>query len=142
MAARGRKPTVKRPAGTAAADADAAGAGTGIVQSDAGVSGRQGAALTATDAQHQTDVNVPELMTGLNGLVQANAVSLTRALDQVTIQTANQNQFFNAVLNQMTTDHRDQMHNFQTNIDEQAVAVAALYARLIERLNNPTPPAQ
>jgi len=40
---------------------------------------------------------------------------------------------------QMASDHRDQNHDRQINIDEQVVAAAALYARLIERLNNPTP---
>jgi len=41
---------------------------------------------------------------------------------------------------QMSSDHRDQNHNKQINVDEQVAAAAALYGRLFATLNNPIPP--
>ena len=40
---------------------------------------------------------------------------------------------------QMASDHRDQNHNKQINIDEQVAAAAALYGRLFASMNNPIP---
>jgi hypothetical protein len=41
---------------------------------------------------------------------------------------------------QQASDHRDQNHNKQINLDEQVAAAAALYGRLMATLNNPIPP--
>jgi hypothetical protein len=72
-----------------------------------------GASMTAVDQQNKTDVNVPELMTGMNGLAQQMSVNLQASLNAVAVQTANQNQFYNTVLNEMMIDHRDQNHTKQ-----------------------------
>jgi hypothetical protein len=75
--------------------------------------GGQSSTLNATDNQHKTDVNVPEVLTGLNALTQERAAVFAKAMDAITIQTANQNQFYNSVLNEMMIDHRDQNHTKQ-----------------------------
>ena len=111
----------------------------------------QAAALTATDTQHKTDVNVPEVLTGMNAMTQKRALA----------QETTQDNFVNQIIqngithqHQITTNeinnsdliakqairHTDIAIDRQWNLDEQVVAAAALYARLIERLNLPTPP--
>ena len=118
-----------------------------------GVTAGSAAGLTATDTQHKTDVNVPELMTGLNGLAQRRALaqetvsdSFSNQIIQNAITQANNivtmaNESANMISKQAIR-HTDIAIDREWNIDEQSVAVAALYARLIERLNNPTPPAE
>lgn len=105
--------TDKKPETDVGISADAALAALALLGNYVQTSGGQSAVLTATDTQHKTDVNVPELMTGMNGLAQQMAVNLQASLNQVAIQTANQNQFYNSVLNEMMIDHRDQNHTKQ-----------------------------
>jgi hypothetical protein len=111
----------------------------------------QAAALTATDTQHKTDVNVPEVLTGMNALTQK------RALAQETTQDNFVNQIIqNGITQQhlITTNeinnsdliakqairHTDIAIDREWNLDEQIAAGAALYARLFATLNNPIPP--
>jgi len=129
-------------AGIVAAVGTALGAsgGAGAV---AGASGQ----LAAIDTQNKTDVNVPELMTGLNGLTQADQQSLrasnvalhsvtTAALGFATLQA----QSALAYNTGMMQDHRDQNHDKQINIDEQVAAAMILYGRLGSVSLNPVPP--
>ena len=113
--------------------AQQAAALTSTLQSSAGIS--------ATDTQNKTDVNVPEVITSLNGLVLANAVTHAKNVDSITLNTIKDNQENNAVVGQMRLDHRDQNHDKQINVDEQIAAVAAMYARFFATLNNPIPAA-
>ena len=118
-----------------------------------GVTAGSAAGLTATDTQHKSDVNVPELMTGLNGLAQKRALAqettsdsfsnqiIQNAITQANNIVTNANESANMISKQAIR-HSDIAIDREWNIDEQSVAVAALYARLIERLNNPTPPAE
>ena len=140
--ARKPKPTTK----PADSNTDLAGSGSvGLLLALLKASGvtltaQQAAALTATDTQHKTDVNVPELITSLNGLVFSNAVTHAKNVDSITLNTVAANQEYNTLRQQMALDHRDQNHDKQINVDEQVAAVAALYARFFATLNNPIPP--
>lgn len=137
----------------AGAIAEASAAIVAAVGTALGASGGAGAVaglssqLVAADTQNKTDVNVPELMTGLNGLTQADQQSLrasgvglqvvcNAALGFATLQA----QSALAYNTGMMQDHRDQNHDKQINIDEQVAAAAALYGRLFATLNNPIPP--
>jgi len=117
-----------------------------------GTSGALGSVMGASDQQNKTDVNVPELMTGLNGLAQKRALAQEGNIDQFAnqiIQNAitHQHQITTNEINnsdliaKQAIRHTDIAIDREWNLDEQTVAGAALYARLIERLNNPTPPA-
>jgi hypothetical protein len=144
------KRTIKKPAKpdpdmTDVDTAIAAGGSAGFViallkASGVTLTAQQAAALTATDTQHKTDVNVPELITSLNGLVFSQAVKHAGNVDAINLNTVAMNQEFNATNKQMMMDHRDQNHNKQINVDEQVAAVAAMYARFFATLNNPIPP--
>jgi hypothetical protein len=105
--------TDKKPATDVNISADAALAALALLGNYVQTSGGQSAVLNATDTQHKTDVNVPELMTGMNGLAQQMSINLQASLNAVAVQTANQNQFYNTVLNEMMIDHRDQNHTKQ-----------------------------
>ncbi len=124
----------------------AVGAALGASGGAASVAGGSGQ-LAATDTQNKTDVNVPELMTGLNGLTQADQQSIrasnvglqavcNAALGFATLQA----QSALAYNTGMMQDHRDQNHDKQINIDEQVAAAAILYGRLAATFNNPIPP--
>jgi hypothetical protein len=145
-----------------AAVADAAGAAAG--QSTAGAQGTVGGAATeagqssqstVSSAQHKNDVSVPEAMESMNlhalkdvnlvnkalvGQSQSNAklYDVTATALGLAVLTATHH---NGLQQQMASDHRDQNHDRQININETDIAAAATLARLIERLNNPTPPA-
>jgi hypothetical protein len=100
---------------------------------------QQAAALTATDTQHKTDVNVPELITSLNGLVFSQAVKHSGNVDAINLNTVAMNQEFNATNKQMMMDHRDQNHDRQININETDAYAVLSIAAAYERLRNPTP---
>jgi hypothetical protein len=100
---------------------------------------QQAAALTASDTQHKTDVNVPELMTGLNGLVMSNAVTHAKNVDAINLNALKDNQEANAVNSQRRGDHRDQNHDRQININEDTAFSVLSIAAAYERLRNPTP---
>ena len=100
---------------------------------------QQAAALTATDTQHKTDVNVPELITSLNGLVFSQAVKHSGNVDAINLNTVAMNQEFNATNKQMMMDHRDQNHDRQINVNEADAYAVLSIAAAYERLRNPTP---
>ena len=100
---------------------------------------QQAAALTASDTQHKTDINVPELMTSLNGLVHAQAVKHASNVDAINLNTLAMNQEFNATNKQMMMDHRDQNHDRQINVNETDAYAVLSIAAAYERLRNPTP---
>lgn len=75
--------------------------------------GGQSATLNATDTQHKTDVNVPELMTGLNGLVQQMAVNHQANLNSITVRDAESSAFYRDLARAAAVDHRDQNHTKQ-----------------------------
>jgi hypothetical protein len=153
---------------TATATGVATGAGAGTGQSSAGAQGTGGGAVgetgqstqgSAGEIKTKDDVAGPEVIESLN--VQALkdvTIANKMMVDSYGARIASNNKLFDltatalgfatlgaghnqSLHQQMASDHRDQNHNKQINIDEQIIAVAALYARLVERLNNPTPPA-
>ena len=132
--------TDKADADTAIAEGGSAGFIIALLKA-AGVTltAQQAAALTATDTQHKTDVNVPELMTSLNGLVLSQAVKHAGNVDAINLNTVAMNQEFNATNKQMMMDHRDQNHDRQININETDAYAVLSIAAAYERLRNPTP---
>jgi hypothetical protein len=150
------KPPPKKPANKPAdSETDLAGSGSlalilALLQaSGVTLTAQQAAALTATmsasatlgasDTQHKTDVNVPELMTSLNGLVLSNAVTHAKNIDAITLETVSTNQQYNSTMQQMQMDHRDQNHDRQININETDAYAVLSIAAAYERLRNPTP---
>ena len=108
-----------------------------------------------SSAQHKNDVSVPELTESLNlhalkdavlvnkalvGQAQSNAklYDVTATALGLAVLTATHH---NGLQQQMASDHRDQNHDRQINLNETDIAAAATLGRLVERLNNPTPPA-
>jgi hypothetical protein len=75
--------------------------------------GGQSSTLNATDNQNKTDVNVPEVLTGLNALTQKQALSNEKALDALNLAAQTQAAQFASLTNQMAIDHRDQNHTLQ-----------------------------
>ena len=69
--------------------------------------------MTTSDQQNKTDVNVPELMTGLNGQTQARAGSYQDAMNAATLAGTQQAAFYADLTRQMAIDHRDQNHTVQ-----------------------------
>ena len=135
-------------------------AGTSVGQATAGAQGTVGGAATeagqssqstVSSAQHKNDVSVPEAMESMNlhalkdvnlvnkalvGQAQSNVTATALGLAVLTAT------HHNGLQQQMASDHRDQNHDKQINIDEQIAAAAALYGRLIASLNNPIPPIE
>ena len=130
---------------TAGAQGTVGGAGAEAGLSSQGVSG---------EVNNKIDVSVPEAMESMNlhalkdlnlvnkalvGQAQSNAklYDVTATALGLAVLTATHH---NGLQQQMASDHRDQNHDRQININETDIAAAATLARLIERLNNPTPP--
>ena len=137
-------------------------AGSAVGQSTAGAQGTVGGAATeagqssqstVSSAQHKNDVSVPEAMESMNlhalkdvnlvnkalvGQAQSNAklYDITATALGLAVLTATHH---NGLQQQMASDHRDQNHDRQININEtdaySTLAIAAAY----ERLRNPTP---
>lgn len=148
--------------------ATAAGAAAGAAQGNAGAqtgtggtTGQAGQTTqgSAGEVKTKDDIGGPEAMEAFNVQAVKDAVVANKMLvDAYGSRTASNSKLFDITATalgmltmgathnqslhmQMGTDHRDQNHDRQINLDEQVVAAAALYARLVERLNNPTPPA-
>jgi hypothetical protein len=85
----------------------------GVVAAATGLSVEQAAGLAASDTQHKTDVNVPELITSLNGIVLKDAVDQTHALQVTQTRIIEQGSFYGDLLRQLAVDHRDQNHTKQ-----------------------------
>ena len=146
-----------------AAVGNAAGASVG--QATAGAQGTVGGAATeagqssqatVSSSQHKNDVSVPEAMESMNlhalkdvnlvnkalvGQAQSNAklYDVTASALGLAVLTATHH---NGLQQQMASDHRDQNHDRQININETDIAAATILGRLVERLNNPTPPTE
>ena len=99
-----------------------------------------GNAFSETGHKAATDVNTEESISTYNGLLVQQAVKHAGVLDNLSTQIL-QNAIESAnLVSKQAIRHTDIAIDREWNVDEQSVAVAALYARLIERLNNPTPP--
>jgi hypothetical protein len=139
-----------------AAGLDAAVGAIGLLQNlistAQGASGDLGqvAGLGASDTQHKTDVNVPEVLTGFNAMTQGrggryeSAMDLILAhgianLEMVNNTVNNQTAKFATLMDQMAIDHRDQNHDRQINLNETDAYGTLALAAMAERLRNPTP---
>ena len=71
------------------------------------------AALTASDTQNKVDVNVPELITSLNGMVMQQAVNHGHALQLLETNMVTQASFYADLIRSRTTDWADQNHTQQ-----------------------------
>jgi len=133
-------------------DVAEAGAGASGVVSGQATGQSTGNAFSETGHKSATDVNTEEAISTFNALAAKAAVTNSETLNNLTAQilqnaitqantiVTNANETANFVSKQAIR-HTDIAIDREWNIDEQTAAAAALYARLIERLNNPTPPA-
>lgn len=71
------------------------------------------AQMTTSDQQNKTDVNVPEVLTGMNAHTQGRSSAYQDAMNTITLAAANQAAFFRDLNNEMAIDHRDQNHTRQ-----------------------------
>jgi hypothetical protein len=85
----------------------------GVVAGATGLTVEQAAGLAASDTQHKTDVNVPEVITSLNGMVMQQAVNHGHALQLIETQMIEQGSFFADLLRERAVDHADQNHTKQ-----------------------------
>ena len=85
----------------------------GVVAAATGLTVEQAAGLAASDTQHKTDVNVPELITSLNGMLMQQAVNHGHALQLLETQMIGQVSFFADLSRSRASDHRDQNHTKQ-----------------------------
>jgi len=108
----------------------------------------QGSQVTSTEAAVKNDVSVPEVIESLNlaQLADVGAMSKSNAklydITATALGLATLGATHNMTLQQqMASDHRDQNHDRQINVNEtDAYAVTAI-AALVERRRNPTPAA-
>lgn len=142
---------VGQAAGASAGQATAGAQGTvGGAASEAGLSS-QG---VSGEVNNKFDVSVPEAMESMNlhalkdvnlvnkalvGQAQSNAklYDVTATALGLAVLTATHH---NGLQQQMASDHRDQNHDKQINIDEQIAAALILYGRLGSASLNPIPP--
>ena len=134
----------------AEAGAGASGVVTGTAQGQS-----TGGAFTEAGHKAATDVNTEELISTLNGALTALAngrVANEQALedlkygfkvsmDTVAILGAQSAQTTQDMVAKQAVRHSDLAIDRQWNLNETDIAASATLARLIERLNNPTPPA-
>ena len=85
----------------------------GVVSGATGLTVEQAAGLTASDTQHKTDVNVPELITSLNGMIMQQAVTHSRDIQVLETQIISQSSFFADLIRERAVDHADQNHTKQ-----------------------------
>ena len=149
--------------------ANGAASAAGSTQSTAGAQGTVGGAgaeaglssqAVTGEVNNKIDVSAPEAMESLNIHTVKDAILTNKTLvAQFEAREATNSKLYDVTATalglatlgcthnmtlqqQMASDHRDQNHDRQINLDEQIAAAAALYGRLIERLNNPTPPVK
>ena len=136
------------------ADVDQAtsGASGAAVGSDQQTAGLTGGTFSETGHKAATDVNTEEAISShtqiavkdatlhsgnVNNValqILQNAVTQSNMLVVAAVETAN-------LVSKQAVRHSDLAIDREWNLDEQTIAAAATLARLIERLNNPTPPA-
>ena len=85
----------------------------GAVGNATGQATGHSASMTASDQQNKTDVNVPELITSLNGLHLQMASNFQASLNAINIASQNQAAFYEGLTREMALDHRDQNHTKQ-----------------------------
>lgn len=85
----------------------------GVVAGSTGLTLEQAAGLAASDTQHKTDVNVPELITSLNGMILQQAVTYNNTLQTLSTQMIEQGSFFADLMRERAVDHADQNHTKQ-----------------------------
>ena len=137
-------------AGTSAGQATAGAQGTvGGAATEAG----QSSQATMSSSQHKNDVSVPEAMESMNlhalkdvnlvnkalvGQAQSNAklYDVTATALGLAVLTATHH---NGLQQQMASDHRDQNHDRQINVNETDAYSVLSIAAMAERLRNPTP---
>ena len=139
---------------TSNSDVDQAtsGASGAAVGSDQQAAGSTAGTFSETGHKAATDVNTEESISSYNALAVKDAISLSGNVNNVALQILQNavTQANNIVTNAQETAnlvgkqavrHTDIAIDREWNLDEQSIAAAATLARLIERLNNPTPPA-
>jgi hypothetical protein len=143
------------------------GAASGAVQATAGAEGAVGGAATqaglssqgvSSDVQAKVDTSAPEVIEALNVHSLKDAAMANKMMvDSYGARLASNLKLYDAsataialatlgtthnmtLQQQMASDHRDQNHNKQINIDEQIAAALILYGRLGSVSLNPVPP--
>jgi len=139
---------------TSNSDVDQAtsGASGAAVGSDQQTAGSTGGTFSETGHKAATDVNTEEAISSYVALsvkdatthslnvnnvglqIVQNAVTQANTIVTNAVETAN-------FVSKQALRHTDIAIDREWNLDEQTIAAAATLARLIERLNNPTPPA-
>jgi hypothetical protein len=90
------------------------GANQGTAGANAATQGlNQQAALGASDTQHKTDVNVPEVITSINAQVLASNAGLLGVINSALGFAVLRAQGHVGVQSNMELDHRDQLHTTQ-----------------------------
>jgi hypothetical protein len=145
----------------------AAGAGAGAVQGTAGAQGTAGGAAAEAglssqavsgEVNNKIDVSAPEVIESFNVQALKDATIANKMMvDAYGARTASNSKLYDitatslglaalgcthnmTLQQQMASDHRDQNHNKQINIDEQVAAALILYGRLGSVSLNPVPP--
>ena len=144
----------------------AAGAGAGAVQSTAGAQGTAGGAAAEAglstqavsgEVNNKIDVSAPEVIESLNVQALKDAAICNKMLvDAYGARTASNSKLYDVTATalglatlgtthnmtlqqQMASDHRDQNHDRQINVNETDAYSVLSIAAMAERLRNPTP---
>jgi len=146
----------------------AAGAGTGSVQGTAGAQGSAGGVATeaglasqaaSAEINNKFDVSAPEVIESVNlHIVKDLAVANKALVDSQGARFASNAKLYDVTATalglatlgathnmtlqqQMASDHRDQNHDRQINVNETDAYSVLSIAAMAERLRNPTPAA-
>ena len=140
----------------ATAGAQATTGGQGTVGGSSGQTGLSSQG-SSSDVQAKVDVSAAEVIESFNVQALKDAVICNKMMvDSYGARVATNSKLYDVTATalglatlgathnmtlqqQMSSDHRDQNHNKQINVDEQVAAAAALYGRLFATLNNPIP---
>lgn len=144
----------------------AAGAGAGAVQGTAGAQGTAGGAASEAglstqgvsgEVNNKIDVSAPEVIESVNlHIVKDLAVANKALVDAQGSRFASNSKLYDVTATalglatlgathnmtlqqQMATDHRDQNHDRQINVNETDAYSVLGIAAMVERLRNPTP---
>ena len=142
------------------------GAAAGAVQATAGAQGTSGGTAveagqssqnTQTGAAHKNDVSAPEVIESVNlHIVKDLAIANKMTVDSYGARIGSNNKLYDATATaialatlgathnmtlqqQMASDHRDQNHDRQINVNETDAYSVLSIAAMAERLRNPTP---
>jgi hypothetical protein len=147
----------------------AVGAASGTVQATSGAQGTAGGAAAeaglssqgvSSDVQAKVDVSAAEVIESLNiHALKDVSIANKMLVDSYGARIASNNKLYDTTATaislatlgcthnmtlqqQMASDHRDQNHDKQINIDEQVAAALILYGRLGSVSLNPVPPKE